>query len=57
MNLLNTFNALDDAGIIKDFLDPDIKKNLKFLPRDYQIKAINRFDNYFFIWLLVQVKH
>jgi type III restriction enzyme len=46
MKLLDTFNALEDSGIIKDNLDSDIQQNLAFKLRPYQVEAIKRFDYY-----------
>ena len=46
MKLLDTFNALEDAGIIGTNIDSEIQQNLKFNLRPYQKKVICRFDYY-----------
>ena len=46
MKLLDTFNVLEEQGIIPANLEFDIKQNLRFKPRPYQVKAINRFNYY-----------
>tara|TARA_Y100000816_G_scaffold292460_1_gene287861 strand:+ start:3133 stop:5670 length:2538 start_codon:yes stop_codon:yes gene_type:complete len=45
--LLDTFNVLEEQGIIPLSLEANVKQNLKFHPRPYQIKAIARFHHYF----------
>ena len=45
-SLTETFDTAEELGIIPAIIEPDIKKNLKFELRDYQIKAINRFNYY-----------
>ena len=47
MRLLDTFNVLEEQGIIPNSLQAVIKQNLKFNPRPYQVKAIARFHYYF----------
>ncbi len=46
MKLLDTFNALEDSGIIGNNIDLEIRQNLKFNLRPYQEKVISRFDYY-----------
>ena len=46
MRLLDTFNVLEEQGIIKSSLQANVKQNLSFHPRPYQIKAITRFHYY-----------
>ncbi len=46
MKLLDTFNALEDSGIINTNIDPEVRQNLKFNLRPYQEKVISRFDYY-----------
>ena len=45
--LLDTFNVLEDQGYIPSSIQANVKQNLKFHPRPYQIKAIARFHHYF----------
>ena len=45
--LLDTFNVLEEQGYIPLSLQTNVKQNLKFHPRPYQIKAIARFHHYF----------
>ena len=45
--LLDTFNVLEEQGYIPLSLKANVKQNLKFHPRPYQIKAIARFHHYF----------
>ena len=45
--LLDTFNILEEQGYIPLSLQTNVKQNLKFHPRPYQIKAIARFHHYF----------
>ena len=47
MRLLDTFNVLEEQGMIPNSLQAVIKQNLKFNPRPYQVKAITRFHYYF----------
>jgi len=46
MKLLDTFNALEDSGIINANIDLEVRRNLKFNLRPYQEKVISRFDYY-----------
>jgi type III restriction enzyme len=46
MKLLDTFNALEDSGIIGTNIDSEIQQNLRFSLRPYQEKVIRRFDYY-----------
>ena len=46
MKLLDTFNALEDAGIIGTNIGSEIQQNLRFNLRPYQKKVICRFDYY-----------
>ena len=46
MRLLDTFNVLEEQGIIQSSLQANVKQNLSFHPRPYQIKAIARFHYY-----------
>ena len=45
-SLLDTFNVLEEQGYIPMSLEANVKQNLKFHPRPYQIKAIARFHHY-----------
>ena len=38
MKLLDTFNALEDSGIINANIDLEVRRNLKFNLRPYQEK-------------------
>ena len=42
MKLLDTFNALEDSGIIGTNIDSEIQQNLRFNLRPYQEKVTNR---------------
>ena len=42
--LLDTFNVLEDNGLISNKIDSYIRQGLKFTPRPYQTSAINRFE-------------
>ena len=42
--LLDTFNVLEENQLISDQISSSIKDGLKFIPRQYQISAINRFE-------------